>query len=220
MLNVPVSASSLYWGGVLRSYIGALEYEIYHADMGQAEIWSLCEETLERKYMSMYLPSGVSIEQFVQQWHSLDYRKRDSGSAARSPFGEELDRSTEISSSAPAEVAEVITTEVAEQESSVKAVTAEEKEEALEVLEDPIKSLPRGAQKLVPAGNAVLALRRMARRRRELSLAQAGNAEVVKVAWGESMDEFDAADSIGHFISQESVKSQSNAFKDSDPFRD
>jgi len=103
----------------------------------------------------MYLPNGVTVEEYLKTWHTIDY-----GSAA--------DKSLESVESAPAPV-----------------------------------------RKFIPAGKSILKLRNLAQKGRA-SISQT-ESEMIKVAWGENIEDIETSDNFGHFIFRESGN---NAFTD------
>jgi len=50
-----------------------LDYSIHQSEQEYAEIWKSYDEARERKNMSMFLPSGVSVDDFLKTWLKLDY---------------------------------------------------------------------------------------------------------------------------------------------------
>jgi len=65
-----------------------VQYSIHQSHQNVGDIWKSYDEASERKQMSMYLPSGLSVEDFLKTWLNLDY-----GAPGGQTEGKELDQS-------------------------------------------------------------------------------------------------------------------------------
>jgi hypothetical protein len=59
--------------------LGTLHYSIYESHQDREAIWKSHDETLERKQMAMWLPNGVTVEDFLKTWQNLNYGAPNNG---------------------------------------------------------------------------------------------------------------------------------------------
>jgi hypothetical protein len=56
-----------------------LQYSIYESQQEPQRIWNSHDEAVARKGLAMFLPTGVTVEEFLKKWQNLNYGAPNNG---------------------------------------------------------------------------------------------------------------------------------------------